>query len=231
MSTKRDYYDVLGVNRNAGDADIKTAYRKLALKFHPDRNPGDKEAEENFKEAAEAYEVLRDPDKRQIYDRFGHQGLEGSGFTGFGGFEDIFSSFGDIFEDFFGFSSSRRSRSRSQRGSDLRYDLAINFLDAAFGTETEIDVKKTLKEKLDVDVSRYKILGTCNPPFAHKALQSEPGVGLLLPCNVIVYESENGSTNVAAINAQAMLSIIGRDDIEPIAKEVNDRLKRVIDNM
>ena len=142
MSTKRDYYDVLGVNRGAGDTEIKTAYRKLALQFHPDRNPGNNEAEESFKEAAEAYEVLRDPEKRQIYDRFGHQGLEGSGFTGFGGFEDIFSSFGDIFEDFFGFSSGRRSRSRAQRGSDLRYDLAISFLDAAFGTETEIDVEK-----------------------------------------------------------------------------------------
>jgi len=82
-----------------------------------------------------------------------------------------------------------------------------------------------------VDVPRYKILGACNPPIAHKALQAEPGVGLLLPCNVIVYESEDGQTNVAAINAQAMLSVIGRDDIEPIAREVNERLKRVIDNM
>lgn len=100
-----------------------------------------------------------------------------------------------------------------------------------FGVLTEIDVKNTLKEKLDVDVPSYKILGACNPPFAHKALEAEPGVGLLLPCNVIVYESEVGVTTVAAINAQAMLSIVGRDDIEPIAKEVNDRLKRVIDKI
>ena len=100
-----------------------------------------------------------------------------------------------------------------------------------FGVLTEIDVKATLKEKLDIDVQRYKILGACNPPFAHKALQTEPGVGLLLPCNVIVYESENGETNVAAINAKAMLSVIGRDDIEPIAEEVNERLKRVIDSL
>jgi len=82
-----------------------------------------------------------------------------------------------------------------------------------------------------LDVPQYKILGACNPPFAHKALQAEPGVGLLLPCNVVVYKSEDGATTVAAINAQAMLSVIGRDDIEPIAKEVNDRLQRVIDNM
>lgn len=119
---------------------------------------------------------------------------------------------------------------------NLSYDEALEKVTEelkkeGFGVLTEIDVKKTLKEKLDVDVSRYKILGACNPPLAHKALQSEPGVGLLLPCNVIVYESESGSTNVAAINAEAMLSVIGRDDILPIAQEVNDRLKRVIDNM
>ena len=113
MTNKRDYYEVLGISRNDSDDQIKAAYRKLALNYHPDRNPGNKEAEEKFKEAAEAYEVLRDASKRQIYDQYGHQGLEGSGFSGFGGFEDIFSSFGDIFEDFFGFTSRRRSRSRA----------------------------------------------------------------------------------------------------------------------
>ena len=101
MSTKRDYYEVLGVGRNASEDELKSAYRKLALKYHPDRNPDDKDAEERFKEAAEAYEVLRDREKRGVYDQFGHAGLEGTGFSGFGGFEDIFSSFGDIFEDFF----------------------------------------------------------------------------------------------------------------------------------
>jgi molecular chaperone DnaJ len=95
---KRDYYDVLGISRDAGEEDIKKAYRKLAMKHHPDRNPGDQEAEERFKEAAEAYEVLRDHEKRDIYDRYGHQGLAGSGFRGFSGFDDIFSSFGDLFE-------------------------------------------------------------------------------------------------------------------------------------
>ncbi|MCU0558623.1 MAG: molecular chaperone DnaJ [Desulfobacterales bacterium] len=142
MAAKRDYYDVLGVNRNASEDELKSNYRKLALKFHPDRNPGDKEAEEKFKEAAEAYEVLRDREKRALYDQFGHAGLEGAGFSGFGGFEDIFSSFGDIFEDFFGFGGRGRSRSRAQRGSDLRFDLNLSFMQAAFGTETEIDVAK-----------------------------------------------------------------------------------------
>jgi molecular chaperone DnaJ len=142
MTTKRDYYEILGVNRNADADAIKASYRKLALKYHPDRNPGDKEAEENFKEAAEAYEVLRNSQKRNIYDQYGHQGLQGTGFTGFRGFEDIFSSFGDIFEEFFGFGGGRRSRTAARRGADLRYDLTISFMDAAFGTDTEIEIEK-----------------------------------------------------------------------------------------
>ncbi len=144
MTGKRDYYEVLGVDKGAAESELKAAYRKLALKYHPDRNPDDKAAEEKFKEAAEAYEVLRDPQKRQIYDQYGHQGLEGQGFSGFGGFEDIFSSFGDIFEDFFGFGSRGRGRSRSrvQRGADLRYDMTLEFMDAAFGVETTIDLEK-----------------------------------------------------------------------------------------
>ncbi|MBU2623623.1 MAG: molecular chaperone DnaJ [Proteobacteria bacterium] len=143
MATKRDYYEILGVTRNATPEELKTVYRKLALKYHPDRNPGDKESEEKFKEAAEAYEVLHDPQKKAVYDQYGHQGLEGSGFSGFGGFEDIFSSFSDIFEDFFGFGGNRRSRSRTQRGSDLRYDMTLSFMEAAFGIEKEINLEKT----------------------------------------------------------------------------------------
>jgi len=143
MTGKRDYYEVLGVDKGAAESELKAAYRKLALKYHPDRNPDDKAAEDKFKEAAEAYEVLRDPQKRQIYDQYGHQGLEGQGFSGFGGFEDIFSSFGDIFEDFFGFGRGRgHSRSRVQRGADLRYDMTLEFMDAAFGVETAIDLDK-----------------------------------------------------------------------------------------
>jgi molecular chaperone DnaJ len=143
MAEKRDYYDVLGLNRRANEPEIKAAYRKLALKYHPDRNSGNKDAEERFKEAAEAYEVLRDPQKRSIYDQFGHAGLEGTGFSGFGGFEDIFSSFGDIFEDFFGIGGGRRSSSRNRRGADLRYDMKLSFMEAAFGTETGIEVEKS----------------------------------------------------------------------------------------
>ncbi len=142
MRNKRDYYEVLNVSRNADESELKASYRKRALKYHPDRNPDDKKSEEKFKEASEAYEVLRDPQKRNIYDQFGHQGLEGSGFSGFSGFEDIFSSFGGIFEEFFGFSNGSRSRSRVQRGADLRYDLTLSFMDAAFGTEIEIDLQK-----------------------------------------------------------------------------------------
>lgn len=143
--TKHDYYDVLGVSRTATDAEIKKAYRQKALQFHPDRNPDDSAAEEKFKEASEAYEVLSDAEKRSLYDRFGHEGLKRTGFSGFSGFEDIFASFGDIFEDFFGFSTSGgrgRSRSHGRRGADLRYDLNISLRDAAFGKETEFEVRK-----------------------------------------------------------------------------------------
>ena len=142
MANKRDYYEILGVERNATETEIKKAYRKVAIKFHPDKNPDNKEAEEKFKEAAEAYEVLRDSQKRQIYDQYGHQGLEGAGFSGFGGFEDIFSSFGDIFEDFFGFSSRGGASGRGRAGADLRYDMRLEFMEAVFGTETEIDLEK-----------------------------------------------------------------------------------------
>jgi molecular chaperone DnaJ len=142
MTLKRDYYEVLGLNRNASGDELKSAYRKLALKYHPDWNLGDKVAEEKFKEAAEAYEVLRDSQKRSIYDRYGHQGIKGTGYSGFSGFDDIFSSFGDIFEGLFGFTTRRRSRTEVRRGADLRYDITLSFMEAAFGTEIEIDVEK-----------------------------------------------------------------------------------------
>jgi len=138
----RDYYKILGVSRNTNEEEIKKAYRKVAMQYHPDRNPGDKEAEEKFKLASEAYEVLRDPQKRDIYDRFGIEGLKGTGFTGFRGFEDIFTSFGDIFEDFFGFGTSPRRRSRPRQGADLRYDVKISFYEAALGREDDIEIPK-----------------------------------------------------------------------------------------
>jgi molecular chaperone DnaJ len=138
---KRDYYEVLSVSRHADEEEIKKAYRKMALQYHPDRNPGDKEAEERFKEAAEAYEVLRDTQKRQIYDTYGHEGLQGTGFSGFHGFEDIFSSFGDIFQEFFNFGGSSRSRTAARQGSDLLYNLALSFEEAVFGAQKEIEIE------------------------------------------------------------------------------------------
>ena len=138
MPTQRDYYDILGVSRDAGADEIKKAYRQTALKYHPDRNPGDREAEEQFKEAAEAYEVLSDGEKRKLYDLYGHEGLRGTGFTGFGGFEDIFSAFGDIFNGFFGFEGGGSRRTRARRGNDLRYDLELTLEEAYQGKEEEI---------------------------------------------------------------------------------------------
>jgi len=139
---KRDYYEVLGVPRNASEEEIKKAYRRLALKYHPDRNPGDKEAEERFKEAAEAYEVLRDREKRELYDRYGHAGLEGSGFRGFSGFEDIFSHFGDIFEEFFGLRTGRSRGPQPRQGTSLRYDINITLEEAYSGVEKEIKFRR-----------------------------------------------------------------------------------------
>jgi molecular chaperone DnaJ len=143
MSEKRDYYEVLGIARNASKAEMKSAYRKLAIQFHPDKNPDNKEAEDKFKEASAAYEVLTNDDKRQVYDQFGHQGLEGMGNSGSRGFDDIFSNVGDIFEEFFGFGNSGGGRGRRvQRGSDLRYDMSIDFMEAAFGTEKTIEIPR-----------------------------------------------------------------------------------------
>ncbi len=138
MPGNRDYYDILGVSRDSDEDEIKKAYRRLALKYHPDKNPGEEEAEEMFKEAAEAYEVLRDREKRRIYDLYGHDGLSGTGFTGFRGFEDIFSTFGDIFEDFFGFGTRKSRKTGIRRGNDLRYDLKLTLEEAYTGKEDEV---------------------------------------------------------------------------------------------
>ncbi|MCK4514911.1 MAG: molecular chaperone DnaJ [Spirochaetaceae bacterium] len=152
---KRDYYEVLGIDRGVAKDDIKRAYRKIAVANHPDRNPGDKAAEERFKEATEAYEILADEKRRQAYDQFGFAGVEGmgggpgaGGFTSaFRDFEDLFGDFGGIFDSFFGGSGGRRrggGRESVQRGSDLRYDLEIEFTEAAFGTKKEVSYPKEI---------------------------------------------------------------------------------------
>ncbi len=152
MANKKDYYETLGVSKGASNEEVKKAYRRLAMQYHPDRNPGDKTAEEKFKEVSEAYEVLSDPQKRQTYDQFGHAGLAGVG-AGFGGFDTSFDPFEiferafggeSIFDSFFGrgFGARTRTRTGAARGSDLRYDLTISFDEAAFGTKKQLTVSK-----------------------------------------------------------------------------------------
>jgi molecular chaperone DnaJ len=160
--TKRDYYEILGVAKSATADEIKKAYRKVAMQFHPDRNPGDKAAEEKFKEAAEAYEILSDQDKRAQYDRFGHAGVAGNARGGYGGgnmnMDDIFSQFGDIFgedifENFFGGNARGRAqggRPRGSRGSNLRIKIKLNYEEIARGASKTVKVKK------------YIICNTCN---------------------------------------------------------------------
>jgi molecular chaperone DnaJ len=152
-SVKVDYYEVLQVSKTASDSEIKTAYRKLAMQYHPDRNPGDSAAEEKFKECSEAYGVLSDPQKRAAYDRYGHDAFtggrggaqQGGGFPG--GFsgdpQDLGDIFGDIFGEMFGGGGGGRKQSRAQRGRDLRYDLSLQFEEAVFGKEQEIKIKRS----------------------------------------------------------------------------------------
>ena len=149
MAEKRDYYEVLGLQKGASDDEIKKAFRKMAMKYHPDRNPDDKEAEEKFKEVNEAYAVLSDPDKKNKYDRFGHAGVDpnagfggAGGFGGFGGggFDDIFDIFGNMFGGGGGYSQSRRNGPR--KGSDLQQSITITFEEAAFGTKKQIHLNK-----------------------------------------------------------------------------------------
>ncbi len=178
---KRDYYDVLGVNKGASADQIKSAYRKLAVKFHPDKNKGDKAAEEKFKEASEAYHVLSNSERKQNYDNFGHAAFEngGGGRSGFGNF-DFSGSFSDIFEDFFGEGfggSGRRSRRSNNRGSDLRYDLSIT-LEEAFSGKKQ-DIKFSTTEKCGTCIGSGSKpghnAGACNMCGGHGQVRSSQG--------------------------------------------------------
>lgn len=150
MAEKRDYYEVLGLKKGASEDEIKKAFRKSAMKYHPDRNPGDKEAEEKFKEINEAYSILSDPEKKDKYDRFGHAGVDpsagfGGGGAGFGGFEDIFDMFGGMFGGGFGGNGySSRRRNGPMKGSDLQKGITITFEEAAFGTKKQIKLTKAV---------------------------------------------------------------------------------------
>ena len=160
MAEKRDFYEVLGLQKGASDDEIKKAFRKMAMKYHPDKNPGDKEAEEKFKEINEAYSILSDPDKKSKYDRFGHAGVDpnagfgggAGGFGGFGGFEDIFDMFtgGGGFGGFGGFGGQQRRNNGPRKGADLQKAISITFEEAAFGCKKEIEISKYVK------------CGTCN---------------------------------------------------------------------
>lgn len=162
MSQKRDYYEVLGVSKNADEAEIKKAYRKLALKYHPDKNPGDASAEDKFKEAAEAYEVLSNAEKKAQYDRFGHAGMGGaSGFGGGMNMDDIFSQFGDIFGSAFGggsFGGSRSGGARVVRGTNLRVKMKLTLEEIAEGVNKKIKVNKLV----NAEGVTYKNCSTCN---------------------------------------------------------------------
>jgi molecular chaperone DnaJ len=145
-NAKRDYYEVLGVTRTVTEVELKGAYRKLALQYHPDRNPNNPDAEEKFKEVSEAYAVLADTDKRAVYDRYGHAGLGGGSGQAAGFDPSVFQDFGDIFGEIFGvsdiFGGGGRKRSRVQRGADLREDLTLEFEEAFFGTESRVTVRR-----------------------------------------------------------------------------------------
>ena len=160
MSEKRDYYEVLGISKNADEGEIKKAYRKLALKYHPDKNPGDAAAEEKFKEAAEAYEVLSNPEKKAQYDRFGHAGMGQGGFGGGMNMDDIFSQFGDIFGGAFGgsFGGSRGGGNRVVRGTNLRVKMKLTLEEIAEGVKKKIKVNKLV----NADGVTYKNCQTCN---------------------------------------------------------------------
>jgi len=179
-NTKRDYYEVLGVQRTCTEVDLKSAYRKLAMQFHPDRNPDNPEAEDKFKEASEAYSVLSDTDKRASYDRFGHSGANGGGFSGYEQV-DLNDIFGDLFSDFFtgnmGGAAGGRRRNRTQRGSDLREDLELTFEEAVFGIKVPVQVRRNevCKECDGSGVAPGKKPSTCQTCSGRGQLRYQQG--------------------------------------------------------
>ena len=213
--SKRDYYEVLEVTRTATEQEIKSSYRRLALKFHPDRNPGDKASEDKFKEAAEAYAVLIDTDKRHMYDRFGHAGLGGAATGGFDpntftGFEDILGGLGDIFGfgDVFG---GGRRRGGPQRGADLRYDLEISFQEAAKGTEASIQIP------------RQTACETCGGSGAFAQVdQATPGGGRVAARHVPAVPGARAAALSAGI-------LHGRADVRPVPRIGIDHCEAVSD--
>ena len=191
---KRDYYDVLGVNKSASPEELKSAYRKLAVKYHPDKNPGDSKAEEKFKEASEAYGILSYKEKKQNYDNFGHAAFENGGGRpggGFGGFSG--AAFSDIFEDFFGdFGGGGRSRNRrsNNRGSDLRYDLSISLEEAYSG------------KKQDIKFSTTEQCGTCKEMVLNQAI-------LQIDVHIVEVTVELDQTKVSLLFNKHVLSVMG----------------------
>ncbi|QIB69562.1 molecular chaperone DnaJ [Aminipila butyrica] len=182
MADKRDYYEVLGIQKGASESEIKSAFRKMAMKYHPDKNPDNKEAEEKFKEVNEAYSVLSDPDKKSKYDKFGHAGVDPSagfgGGAGFGGFEDIFDMFGGMFSGFGGSGGSRR-RNGPMKGRDLQQEVAISFEEAAFGAKKQLKLTKYVEcEKCHgsgaAEGSSKKSCPTCNGTGEVRTTQRTP---------------------------------------------------------
>ena len=177
--SKTDYYEVLGVSRNASDQELKSAYRKQALKYHPDRNPGNREAEEKFKEASEAYQVLSDADKRAAYDRYGHTGVNGQGFGAgpFAGGVDLGDIFGDLFGEMFNMGGAGRRATRQQRGRDLKFDLKIEFEEAVFGVEREISIRRaeTCQDCRGTGSARGKQPETCQQCGGRGQIRSQQG--------------------------------------------------------
>ena len=209
MAEKRDYYEVLGLKKGASDDEIKKAFRKMAMKYHPDKNPGDKTAEEQFKEVNEAYSVLSDPDKKSKYDRFGHAGVDpnagfgGGGFGGFGGgsggFDDIFDMFGSMFGGGFGGGSASR-KNGPMKGRDLQKAITIDFEEAAFGTKKEISINKY--------VQCPKCKGEGNAPGTEKKTCGNcGGTGQVIQCRERLLDSSRARDHVLTVEGKVRLLI------------------------